>query len=340
MNAPAPLEFAMQADSRLLTLVFIGRLLGDDVRKVRAEVDAAIEVGLPTLIDASGVSHMDSMGVALFVHVAKALDAKKLPVAVLPGPGPVARLLGAAQLDRYLNVAFSKAEALRLLGAVLLLLAIGLGAGRAEAQARPFLFTVTTVPPSPSDTWTVAYDAGYAERTIQAVGFEGVEQRVSVQGAVGAGFTVRGQFGVAFANGAGTRSSQEAELLKNILSDAESPGLAVGLGVRRGVDGTATLLGRVVVGHGFTGSWLYGNLRAEKSFETARDAVDLIVTAGWLFRVGSALHLGVETVAQDLEGLWEPEEAEGGARVRRPVDPLFRSGTALLRARFAGAPSS
>ena len=174
---------------------------------------------------------------------------------------------------------------------------------------------MTTVPPSPSDTWTVAYDAGYGERTIQAVGFEGVEQRVSVQGAVGAGFTVRGQFGVAFANGAGTRSSQEAELLKNILSDAESPGLAVGLGVRREWDGTATLLGRVVVGHGFTGSWLYGNLRAEKSFETARDEVDLIVTAGWLFRVGSALHLGVETVAQDLEGLWEPEEAEGGARV-------------------------
>ena len=106
----------MQADRRLLTLVFVGRLTADEVRTVRPEVDAAIEVGLPTLVDASGVAHMDSMGVALLIHVAKTLEEKKLPVAVLPGPGPVARLLGVAQLDRYLNVAFSKAEALRILG--------------------------------------------------------------------------------------------------------------------------------------------------------------------------------------------------------------------------------
>ena len=116
MNAPAPLDFAMQADGRLLTLVFIGRLQGDEVRNVRAEVDAAIEAGLPTLVDASGVSHMDSMGVALLVHIGKTLEAKRLPVAVLPGPGPVARLLGAARLDQYLNVVFSKAEALKVLG--------------------------------------------------------------------------------------------------------------------------------------------------------------------------------------------------------------------------------
>jgi anti-anti-sigma factor len=116
VSDPAALEFAMQADGRLLTLVFIGRLRAEEARRVRPEVDAAIEIGLPTLVDASGVSHMDSMGVALLVHIGKTLEAKKLPVAVLPGPGPVARLLGAAQLDRYLNVAFSKGEALKMLG--------------------------------------------------------------------------------------------------------------------------------------------------------------------------------------------------------------------------------
>lgn len=106
----------MQADSRLLTLVFIGRLTGDEVEKVRPEVDAALEAGLPTLVDASGVAHMDSMGVALLVHIGKTLEAKQLPVAVLPGTGPVARLLGATRLDQYLNVGFSRAEALKLLG--------------------------------------------------------------------------------------------------------------------------------------------------------------------------------------------------------------------------------
>lgn len=117
MNASSRfLTFAGQADGRLLTLVFVGRMTGDEVREVRPEVDAAIEAGLPTLVDASGVSHMDSMGVALLVHVGKALEARKLPVAVIPGPGPVARLLGLARLDNYLNVAFSRSEALRLLG--------------------------------------------------------------------------------------------------------------------------------------------------------------------------------------------------------------------------------
>ncbi|HUM03785.1 MAG TPA: STAS domain-containing protein [Thermoanaerobaculia bacterium] len=117
MNAPSsPLTFAGAADGRLLTLVFVGRMTGDEVRKVRPEVDAAIEAGLPTLVDASGVSHMDSLGVALLVHVGKALEARRLPVAVIPGPGPVARLLGLARLDNYLNVAFSRSEALLFLG--------------------------------------------------------------------------------------------------------------------------------------------------------------------------------------------------------------------------------
>jgi len=192
---------------------------------------------------------------------------------------------------------------------------IALCAGKAEAQARAFLFTVTTVQPSPSDAWTVAYDAGYGDQASTAVGFEGVEQRVSVQGALGSGWSVRGQFGVAFAGGTGTRSSQEAELLKNVLPGSAGPSLAVGLGVRREWDGSSTLLARAVIGHAFAGSWLYGNFRAEKSFETGRDGLDLIVTAGWLFRAGTGVHVGVEAVAQDLEGLWEPDEAEGGARV-------------------------
>jgi anti-anti-sigma factor len=106
----------MQASDRLLTVVFVGRLTAEEVRKVRPEVDAALEAGLATLVDASGVTHMDSMGVALLVHIGKTLEAKKLPVAVLPGPGPVARLLGAARLDQYLNVVFSKADALKVLG--------------------------------------------------------------------------------------------------------------------------------------------------------------------------------------------------------------------------------
>jgi len=219
------------------------------------------------------------------------------------------------------------------LSAALIALGLVLGARRTEAQSRAFVFSVTTIRPSPADAWTLQYDAGFGEQTVQALAEKGVDQRVSVQGALGAGFTVRGQFGLAIESEAGARSSQEAELLKDILSRPGGLSLAVGVGVRREWDGTTTWLGRIVVGRAFTPSWLYGNLRVEKSFAAGRDEVDLIATAGWLYRVGPALHVGVEAVAQDLEGFWEPEEAEGGARVfagpslhySRPGGPFYAS---------------
>ena len=69
------------------------------------------------------------------------------------------------------------------------------------------------------------------------------------------------------------------------------------------------------MGHTFPASSLFGNLRFEKPLETRRDALDLVTTAGWLHRIGPALHLGVEAIGEDLEGFWDPQEAEGGAKL-------------------------
>ena len=60
---------------------------------------------------------------------------------------------------------------------------------------------------------------------------------------------------------------------------------------------------------------LFGNALIEKPFATGRDAVDLITTLGWLQGVGHGLRVGVEAVGEDLEGFWEAEEAEGGAKL-------------------------
>ena len=45
-----------------------------------------------------------------------------------------------------------------------------------------------------------------------------------------------------------------------------------------------------------------------------RDGVDLLVTAGASYRVTDLFQLGAEYVVQDLEGLWDPGELDGGAR--------------------------
>ncbi len=45
-----------------------------------------------------------------------------------------------------------------------------------------------------------------------------------------------------------------------------------------------------------------------------RDDIDLLVTMGASYRVTDIFQLGAEYVVQDLEGLWDPEELDGGVR--------------------------
>ncbi len=115
-DAAAKLRVSAEKQPRLLTVLFAGKMHDEAVREITPEVDRLTAVDLPVLMDLSGVTHMDSMGVALLVRVAKRHQQRNLPVAVIPGPGPVARLLGVAGLDRILNVAFSRAEAWQALG--------------------------------------------------------------------------------------------------------------------------------------------------------------------------------------------------------------------------------
>ena len=64
----------------------------------------------------------------------------------------------------------------------------------------------------------------------------------------------------------------------------------------------------------------FGRFRSQVSghfehiFQTGRDSVDVMLTAGMSMRVLNWLRLGVEYVGQDLEGEFDPDEAEGGPR--------------------------
>jgi hypothetical protein len=192
-------------------------------------------------------------------------------------------------------------------------------AGPAEAQVRPFVFTVTTGPsgsaslPDPRP-WTAYYDSGYGQRTGEPFGYDGVEQRFGVQGRLGAGFTLLGHVDLGIGD-VTTRSSQQAELLKDVLGSTSSVRFAVGVGARREWEGTSAVLARVCLGWSRPKTVLFGNALIEKPFAAGRDAVDLITTLGWLQNVGHGLRLGVEAVGEDLEGFWEAEEAEGGAKL-------------------------
>lgn len=75
------------------------------------------------------------------------------------------------------------------------------------------------------------------------------------------------------------------------------------------------LLARVMAGRNAETWKLHGNVLLQKPLVAGRDAIDLITSVGWAHNLTRAVSLGVEAIGEDLEGFWEAEEAEGGARL-------------------------
>jgi hypothetical protein len=207
---------------------------------------------------------------------------------------------------------------------------IGLAGASAAAQDQPpaepiqdrqFLFSVST-PPAETRHATVHLDSGVGERAFDLTDSDRPEQRFGIQAAIGNRLTFLGRIGLS-SDERDLRSSQQGELLYNLVQSPRSHGsLAVGFGMRHESAGTNVLLGRVAAGRSFSAWRVDGNALFEKPYSIGRDAVDLITTFGVSRRLFRAFHAGVELIGEDLEGFWEEEEAEGGARVL--VGPSLR----------------
>ena len=193
--------------------------------------------------------------------------------------------------------------------------AVLLSAATAAGQDRPFLFSVTTTTADPSKpSIRLDYDLGAGERAFQSGTDNQPEQRVGIQATRGR-LTAIGRVGLVAA-GSSYQSSQAGELLVSLVDPARSAfAFAAGGGVQHEAGGVDVLLGRIVGGRE-TAAWrLHGNLLFQKPLASDRDAVDLITTLGWARKLTPAIAPGVEGVAEDLEGFWDSEETEGGARI-------------------------
>lgn len=207
----------------------------------------------------------------------------------------------------------------------------------AAAQDRPFLFSIST-PPSDEQHVTVHVDAGFGERPFDLVGGDRPEQRFGVQASLGNGLTVLGRVGISMDQG-DTRTSQQGELLYNVArSPAHQGSVAIGLGMRHEVGGVNVLLGRVIAGRHFDAWRLDGNVVFEKPFSTNRDSVDVVTTFGVARRLTSAMHVGIEVIGEDLEGFWEADEAEGGARLLAGPSIRIAPRSARWQVSAAGGP--
>ncbi len=205
-------------------------------------------------------------------------------------------------------------------GTALILLA--LCSPQLAAQSHPFVFSLA---PRASDapTWTGFSDLAYGHHVFAAVGQENVEQRMGLQVALGSRLSVVAQGGWIYeGDDAPSQLSGQVELLADVVSSRSPTGaiLTVGVGGMRDYTATGVGLGRLIAGWRWARSLLVANVRLEHPFNRGdsdqfRDALDLNTTLGFTHEMTPGVRLGVESVAEDLEGLVESDEAEGGAKV-------------------------
>jgi hypothetical protein len=146
-----------------------------------------------------------------------------------------------------------------------------------------------------------------------------LEQRLGAQLALGSRFTLAAAAGFAPQDPSVTaRASGAVELLANLVPSGSRAFAALGLGGMLDYGGSAVALGRLAAGLRSPHWDLAGNVRVEHSFAPARarrDALDVITSVGLSRRVGPPLQVGIEAVGEDLEGIFDPNEAEGGAKL-------------------------
>ncbi|PWS28608.1 hypothetical protein DHW03_01795 [Pedobacter yonginense] len=181
---------------------------------------------------------------------------------------------------------------------------------------QPFLFSVNTLT-SANQRWNIHYSGSYAERASGQFGYNGLGQQLGVKGYLGSRFTLYATAALGFANGGGVNSAQQAEVIRDLIGGKQAFGfrLGAGLGLSRDWSSTASAISRITASYDQQKWRLLGNLRFEKAFDKTRDKLDFISAIGFQHRIADGLFLGFEALGQDLEGFWEEDEAEGGAKV-------------------------
>ena len=186
----------------------------------------------------------------------------------------------------------------------------------AMTQPQPFLFTVNTLNPE-ARGWSLNYNGGYGQRTVTPLGYDGVDQNIGVKGYLGAKLTFLASMGIGFGNNGDIKSLQQIEALRDFIGGNAASGfrLGAGLGFRREFNNDKVALSRVTAAYENVKWRLGANVRFEKAFDNVRDGLDVISSIGVHRQISGEIFGGIEAIGQDLEGFWETNEAEGGARL-------------------------
>jgi hypothetical protein len=199
--------------------------------------------------------------------------------------------------------------------AVVCVLSFAVGA-HAQGQAPQLIFTASSPTPSNS-TSVVDASAVVEERGLALWAGATSDFGIGVMASTPhwAVRSVRGMTDLPI-DGRSRPAFEQLEIARPLWSRGSAT-FAAGGGVRQEWDRPPVLIGRVIAGSDVAGGRLQGSLVVERAGPSpiAHDAADVITTVGWSRRVRDGISIGAEGIGQDLEGFWNPKEADGGAKL-------------------------
>lgn len=177
---------------------------------------------------------------------------------------------------------------------------------------------------------TVAYDLGVGTRDSRFFGADGVEQGVRLRFQPWRGLALEAFGGALLRPDHAARGAGAVGVVGRALWQ-EAAGVDLDLGAGYGFDYRErhVLRARAVLGRTFGAVDLRLGGALEVPLSGQGDAADLSLTLGASVRVTPWWRQGVEVGGEDLEGFWEEEEAEGGAKLLFGPTTYFTLGGAV-----------
>jgi hypothetical protein len=162
----------------------------------------------------------------------------------------------------------------------------------------------------------VETETAYGTREARPFGEQGIEQGIRVSARFSRWIELEAWGGLLWDQGNLEASGASGEIRSHLLTqDGNGIGLSVGLGMIRDFRGDAIGRSRLTLSRSLGNLELAGTTIVEVPFASDRDAVDLVMGVGSTYKVTPWMNAGAEVLGEDLEGFWEEDEAEGGARL-------------------------
>ncbi len=201
----------------------------------------------------------------------------------------------------------------RFVGVLVILAAWLPGPAAAAQEGLPYVYQ--RVGDGEAVSVTAEYETAYGTRESRFFGGQGVEQglRMRLQPWPFLNFEAWG--GILVRGGRVEEEAASFEVNWRALNQADHHvDLHLGAGYIYDYRGDHVPRLRAAVGRNFGDLDLMLGTLLELPAGSGRDEADIMLGLAGSYRVAGWHRLGLEACAEDIEGLWEPEEAEGGAK--------------------------